>query len=312
MEGNACDDVDHLDSDVILPPRKRLLAGLKKHSDINPCNPSPPVDDIMGFEFDIRLNNLLKFHSDGCNHSIEEIAEASRVAAVEAVKLAKAARAIAEEKAAKAAEAMAAAKNAIKLVGTFSDEVTAIDEYSKKNKMKKHVPVQTLYNKSNGTKNCRTDEDLAWTLSKTIKSSPRKSKNSTPDSRNHKHKRVKISSTSEDATRSRSSTSNGIDIAEIKSSNGLIQEEEPTRLDSTIAKLNKADHRKMENGESSQSSKADCLNVGNGKGEPMNSKEKLGESAVGKKRGKMKQKKDMNSKSSSSATAFKTSTRVKQ
>lgn len=322
MEENAC-DVDHLDSDVLLPPRKRLLAGLKKHSDVNPCTSSPPVDDIMGFEFDIRLNNLLKFHSDDCNRSIEEIAEASKVAAVEAVKLAKVARAIAEEKAAKATEAMAAAKSAIKLVDTISDEVMSRDKYSKKNKMKKHVPVQMLYK---GTKNCKTDEDLAQTLNRTINSSPRISKNSTSDSRNHNHKRVKVSSTSEDAKHrsgstsregNRSSTSDGVDIAEIKLSNGLSQEKELIRLDSSIAKLKKAGHRKMENGESSQSVKADCLNMENGKGEPMNSKEKFGESAddtcnIGKKRGRMKQKKDMNSKSSSSATASKASACVKQ
>lgn len=325
MEGNAC-DIDHLDSDVLLPPRKRLLAELKKQIDVNPCTLSPSVDDIMGFEFDIRLNNLLKFHSDDCNRSIEEIVEASRVAAAEAVKLAKAARAIADEKAAKAAEAMAAAKSAIKLVDTFSDDVTGRDKYPKKNKMKKHVPVQTLYNKYKGTKNCRTDEDVARTLSRTINSSPRISKNLTSDSKNHKHKRLKSSSPSEDAKlqngctsweENRPSTSNGI-----TGPNGPSQEKDLTRVDSGTAKFRKADLRKMENGESSQSSKADCLKTENGKGEPMNSKEKFEESPdvicnLGKKKGRMKQKKlpltfrdkvnhkkDMNSKRSSSATAI--------
>lgn len=315
MEGNTC-DINHLDSDVLLPPRKRLLAGLKKQIfDVNPCTPSSPTDDITGFEFDIRLNDLLKFHSGDCNRSIEEIVEASRVAAIKAVELAKAARAVAEEKAAKAAEAMAAAKSAMELVATVSGEVMDKDKYSKKNKMKKHVPVQMLYNnKYKVTKDCRMDEDLARTLSRTINSSPRISKNATSDSRNRKHKRLKSSFPSENAKiqngcalweGNRPSASNGIDIAGIKASNGPSQEKELIRVDLSRAKFNKADLRKMENG----------------KGKPMNSKEESGESPddicnVDKKKGRMKQKKlplsncsfrdkvnpkkDMNSKSLSS------------
>ncbi|CAN4116717.1 unnamed protein product [Withania somnifera] len=293
MEGNAC-DIDDLDSNVLLPPRKRLLAGMKKQIDVSPCTPSSSVDNIMGLEFDIRLNNMLNFHLNDCNHSIEEIAEVSRVAAVEAVKLAKAARAIADEKAAKAAEAMAAAKSALKLVGAFSGEITGRDKYSKKNKMKKHVPVQTLYNKHKGTKDCRTDEDLTRKLSRTINSSPRISKDSTSDSRNHKHKRLKSSSPSETAKLQKGSTSwegnqpsssNGI-----KGLNSPSQEKDLTRVHLSTAKFSKADLRKMENGESFQSSKADGLKMENGKGEPMNSKKKFKEPPddiciIGKKKG---------------------------
>lgn len=277
MEGNTC-DINHLDSDVLLPPRKRLLAGLKKQNfDDNPCSPSSSTDDVTDFEFDIRLNNLLKFHSDDCNRSIEEIVEASRVAALKAVELAKAARAVAEEKAVRASEAMAAAKSAMELVATVSGEVTDRDKYSKKKK-----------NKYKGIKNCTTDEDLARTLSRTINSSPRLLKNSTSDSRNQKHKRLKRSSPSENAKlqngstsweANRPSTSNGIDIAGNKASNGPSQEKELIRVDLSLAKFNKADLRKMENG----------------KGEPMNSKEEFGESPndtcnVDKKKGRMKQK----------------------
>lgn len=304
MEGNTC-DVDHLDSDVLLPPRKRLLAGLRKQIfDVYPCTPSSPTDDVTGLEFDIRLNDLLKFHSDDCNHSIEEIVEASRMAALKAVELAKAARAVAEEKAAKAAEAMAAAKSAMELVVTISEVVTDTDNHSKKNKMKKHVPVEMLYNnKCKVTKDRRTDEDLARTVSRT--------KNSTSNSRNHKHKRPKSSFPSENAKLqnvsmsregNRPSTSNGFDIAGIKASNGPSQEKELIRVD-----FSKADYRKMENG----------------KAKAMISKEEFGESpddlcTVDKKKARMKQKKlplsncsfrskgnpkkDMNSKSSSSPT----------
>lgn len=277
MEGNTC-DIDHLDSDVLLPPRKRLLAGLKKQIfDVYPCIPSSPTDDIMGFEFDIRLNDLLKFHSGDCNRSIKEIVEASRVAALKAVELAKAARAVADEKAAKAAEAMAAAKSAMELVATVSEVVTDKDNYSKKNKSKKHVPVQMLYNKKcKVTKDCRTDEDLARTLSRT--------KNSTSASRNDKHKRLKSSFPSENAKLqnvstswegNQPSTSNGFDIAGTKPSKGPSQEKELIRVD-----LNKADCKKKENG----------------KIEPMNSKEEIGElsddiCSADKKKRQMKQKK---------------------
>ncbi|XP_059288500.1 uncharacterized protein LOC132041825 [Lycium ferocissimum] len=288
MEGNAC-EIDHLDSDVVLPPRKRLLAGLTNQNfDVNPCTPSPPI------EFDIRLNNLLKFRSDDCNRSIEEIVEASRVEALKAVELAKAARDVAEEKAEKAAKAMAAAKSAMELVAAISDEVTGRDKYSTKNKITKHVPVQMLYNKYKGTKDCRKDEDLAPTLRRSITSSPRISKNSTSDGRNHKHKRLKNASPSEKAKFQDGSTS-------------------------TTKNRNYSGH-----------------------GKPMNLKEKFGESLgdicnIGKKKGRMKQKKlplsicsfrdkvnpkmDMNSKSSSlpverSSTwkcqAFKAPTCVKQ
>uniref|UniRef100_A0A3Q7FI85 Uncharacterized protein n=2 Tax=Solanum lycopersicum TaxID=4081 RepID=A0A3Q7FI85_SOLLC len=279
MEGNTC-DINHLDSDVLLPPRKRLLVGLKKQNfDDNPCSPSSSTDDVTEFEFDMRLNNLLKFHSDDCNRSIEEIVEASKVAALKAVELAKAARAVAEEKAVKASEAMAAAKSAMELVATVSGEVTDRDKYSKKKKKK---------NKYKGTENCTTDEELARMLSRTINSSPRISKNSTSNLRNQKHKRLKRSSLSENAKHqngrtsweaNRPSTSNGIDIAGNKASNGPSKEKELIRIDSSVAKFNKADLRKMENG----------------KGEPMNSKEEFGESPndicnVDKKKGRMKQK----------------------
>ncbi|XP_016454912.2 uncharacterized protein LOC107779083 [Nicotiana tabacum] len=305
MEVNVC-DINHLDADVLLPPRKRLLAGLKKqNSDAYSSTPSPPTVSSPGCEFDIRLNNLLKSHFGDSNRSNEEIAEASRLAALEAAKAAKAARAVAEEKAANAAKAVAAAKSALELVATLSDETASRDKHLKRNKMKKHVPVQMLYNKNKGTNNCRTDEELARTLHRAINSSPRILKNSTDDSRNHKHKRLKRSSPSEKPKLqngstswegNRPTTSNGNGFAREKHSDGPISEKGLVRVDLNTTKFNKADHTKMENGEASQSSKADYVNTENKERESVISKEKFGDSpddicSIGKKKGRLKQKK---------------------
>ncbi|KAM3285613.1 hypothetical protein P3S67_024412 [Capsicum chacoense] len=298
MEGNVC-DINHLDADVLLPPRKRLLAGLKKqNSDVYSCTSNPATVSSPGCDFDIRLNNLLKSHFGDTNRSNEEIAEASRLAAVEAVKAAKAARAIAEEKAAKAAKAVAAAKSALELVATLSDEGASRDKHLKRNRMKKHVPVQLLYNKNKGTDNCRTDEELARTLHRAINSSPRILKNSTSDSKNQKHKRLKRSSPSEkpklqngstSVEGNRPSTSNGNGFARERESDGPLSD---VRVDLNT-KFNEADHTKMENGEASQSSKAYYVNTENKERE---SKEKFGDSvndncSIGKKKGRLKQKK---------------------
>lgn len=301
MEGNVC-DINHLDADVLLPPRKRLLAGLKKqNSDVYSSTSYLATVSSSGCDFDIRLNNLLKSHFGDTNRSNEEIAEASRLAAVEAVKAAKAARAIAEEKAAKAAKAVAAAKSALELVATLSDEGVSRDKHLKRNRMKKHVPVQMLYNKNKGTDNCRTDEELARTLHRAINSSPRILKNSTSDSKNQKHKRLKMSSPSEKTKLqygstslegNRPSTSNGSSFARERESDGPISE---VRVDLNT-KFNKADHTKMETVEASQSSKAEYVNTENKERESIMSKEKFGDSvndncSIGKKKGRLKQKK---------------------
>ncbi|EYU25128.1 hypothetical protein ABFS82_06G030600 [Erythranthe guttata] len=181
METNTC-DVNNLDTNALLPPRKRLLAGLKRQS-------SPSTES----EYDARLNDLLRSH---LSNPLDEIVGASRIAAVKAAKVAEAARANAEQKAVKAAKAVAAAKNALDLVATLSEES---DKLQKKNKTKKHVPVQALYNKKKkgkgkGKASCRSDEKMARELHKAINSSPRTLRKS-PDadsSKNRKNKKMKI------------------------------------------------------------------------------------------------------------------------
>ncbi|KAL8229289.1 hypothetical protein R6Q57_014189 [Mikania cordata] len=202
MEGNVC-GVNHLDSDVLLPPRKRLLACLKKqNSDVNGNSNSnsysPSTCNTLD-QIDTRISYLLKAHLSNDNPSQEEIVAASRTAAEVAAKVAMAARAAAQEKAVMAAKAMAAAKKALELVANVDagHEIPSLAEQQlKKNKTKKQVDVQMLYdNRKPGFENGKTnDEELARKLHHAINSSPRISKSGLPsDVKNHKHKKLKTS-----------------------------------------------------------------------------------------------------------------------
>lgn len=279
MEANLC-DVNHLDADVLLPPRKRLLAGLKKQGpdcdatlQLSLVTSSPAsgsasasVSSLVrspssppSSEFDIRLGNLLSSHN--ANLSPEEVVEASKSAATAAAKAAEAARAAAEEKAALAAKAVAAAKSALDLVASFSEEPAVCKERQlKKNKLKKHIPVQLLYKKYQPIENCKKDEELARNLHRAINSSPRISKNS-PGSewKGHKHKKPKISSNSEKTRDSNggaaleqappASTSNGNTAA------GEVDFENPTReshkneADENTCTYDRAARSEIDNGE---------------------------------------------------------------
>nr|GMC67484.1 uncharacterized protein LOC109180617 [Ipomoea batatas] len=302
MEANVC-DVNHLDADVLLPPRKRLLAGLKKqNSDVNSYTPSPSTasSSSTGSEFDTRLNNLLRSHLSKPGLSNEEIIETSRLAAVEAAKVAKAARAAAEEKAAKAARAVSAAKNALELVANINKEAASRDRQSKKNKTKKHVAVQTLYNKHKGIENSGTDEELARKLHTAINSSPRISKSSAVEMRNHKHKRLKTSPPSEKGTVSNGVTSlegpqlsksNGHGVGGLPDSKkGSVPETGMLRLDLNISKFNNSDHPVMENAKMLQFSTDESSKMENWEGEATNTAETTGEH-MGRKKGRFKQKK---------------------
>ncbi|KAE9607835.1 hypothetical protein Lal_00040069 [Lupinus albus] len=204
---NVC-DVGQLDADVLLPPRKRLLAGLKKQNSdgdatafLSPVAVSCVADvaypSSMSFssEFKARLKHLLSYHSNNPNLTPEELVEASKTVANAATKAAKASRAAAEEKSAIAAKAVAAAKSALDLAASFSEEAVTKERNLKKSKSKKHLPVQLLYKKNRPIGNYRTDEELARTLHRAINSSPRISKNSpNSNSKGSKHKKLKSSS----------------------------------------------------------------------------------------------------------------------
>ncbi|KAF8011199.1 hypothetical protein BT93_J1727 [Corymbia citriodora subsp. variegata] len=168
MDANGC-AVEQSDADVLLPPRKRLLAGLKKQnldtkgashvsSTAAPPSSSPPSSSSSAY--DAHLNSLLSVYGNP-NISPEEIVEASRSAALATDKIAKAARAAAEEKAAAAAKAVAAAKSALDLVASFSNEGNHSQMSLKRNKLKKCVPVHSLYKRNRLIANNKAGEELA-------------------------------------------------------------------------------------------------------------------------------------------------------
>ncbi|KAE8707175.1 putative srpk [Hibiscus syriacus] len=267
MEANSC-DINHLDADVLLPPRKRLLAGFKKQASNAsgasdqltvassssspppppPPSPSPsPSPSTLSSDVNAHLKNLLmSSHLYNPNLSPEEILEASRAAATSAAKAAVVARAAAEEKAAIATKAVAAAKIAL------------------------DMPIESP----------RTDEELARKLHQAINSSLRISKNSPSEWRGHKHKRPKIMPTLEKTKASNggivlggspSSTYNGGTIAgEIDSEDSM---EESVKAEAKDAKYEKSGQSELDNGEAKSS----------------HSKEKAFEEVTpGKRRGRMK------------------------
>ncbi|KAK9284561.1 hypothetical protein L1049_023736 [Liquidambar formosana] len=260
MEANIC-DINHLDGDVLLPPRKRLLAGLKKQSSDGPLRILLPA--TTSSELDTRLNNLLGSHLNNPSRSPEEIVEATRSAAIAAAKVAEAARAAAEEKAAIASKAVAAAKSALELVASVSEETGRKERYSKKNKLKKHVPVQLLYKKHQPIENYRTDEELARKLHRAMNSSPRISKNSSSsDWKNHKHKKPKISPMIEKTRVSNGgivlegnphSTCSGNAVPREVDSEGSSREVCTIKVDEKASKFSKADQLEMDSGEAGYS-----------------------------------------------------------
>lgn len=277
MEANVC-DVNHLDSDVLLPPRKRLLACLKKQNgdgNGNGNSYSPSTCSSLN-ALDTRISYLLRAHLSNDNPSQEEIVAASRSAAEVAVKAAMAARATAEEKAVIAAKAMAAAKKALEFVATIDDQEisSSAEQQLKKNKTKKQVEVQVLYNnKKPRLENGKTnDEELARQLHQAINSSPRISKGGLPsDVKSHKHKKLKISSEN-GRINNGSIVGEGISPSSDRGSKPL------ERVTSVGKEVENASKSKVENGNA----------------ERIQSKAKSSEEDIailGRKRGRMKQKK---------------------
>lgn len=180
------EEANNLEADARLPPRKRLLAGLKKHNGDGDGSSSPASPlTLISVDMSNRLRDLLTN-----NVSSEEIVDASRSAALAAAQAAAAARAAAEEKAATAAKAVAAAKSALELVAEFSVKKSRKERRVWDDKLKKHVPVQVLYKKK---RKKETDEELARKLHRVINSSPRILKSSSGSDpkvhNNRKHKK---------------------------------------------------------------------------------------------------------------------------
>lgn len=242
MEANICDG-NNLDADVLLPPRKRLLAGLKKQNYDGRSH--KPSTSVVSGEFDIVLNNLLKSHM---NKSPEEIMEHSRSAVETANKVAKAARAVAESKAEVAAKAMAAARSALDLLANMP-ETSSREKYMRKNKMKRQVPVDMLYNKKQRVEH---DAELARDLHRAINSSPRTVKTSSiPDLKSVEHKRLVKSLSSQKLKYNNGGlsppVSNGNGKTDKLYSYGSVQGACDYRIDENISNLDKADQSKMTN-----------------------------------------------------------------
>lgn len=291
---NVC-DVNHLDADVLLPPRKRLLAGLKKQSSPGgggaAAASSPSIvggseagsssSSTFSSEFESRLKNLLTSHANNPNLTPEGVVAISKVAAQTASKAALVARAAAEEKAEIAAKAIAAAKSALDLVASFSEEAGSKERNLKKNKLKKHIPVQQLYKKYQPVENCgTTDEELARKLHRAINSSPRISKTSpNSNSKGSKHKKPRTSSSVEvtevsDAGRQdRLSLNNGNALGGKIDSEGSIHE--------------------VSSSKGIKYDRSTQMEIDNGEAESSRTKEKNSEdfSSIGKKRGRVKLKK---------------------
>ncbi|KAJ8764077.1 hypothetical protein K2173_004978 [Erythroxylum novogranatense] len=316
MEANIY-DVNHLGADVLLPPRKRLLAGFKKQtsdsdaalhppivasssSSASPSSPSPtPPSPYQhppsatpcspsSIEFQDHLNNLLRSHfNNSHNLSPDQIVDASKSAANAATKAAEAARAAAQEKAIIAAKAVTAAKSALAFVASFPEETAAKERYLKKNKFKKHVQVQLLYEKHQPIENYRGDEELARKLHRDMNSSPRISKNClNSDLKGHKIKKPKTSQTSEGVRDSNRNMVFGANPSSVCNGHAVAHEldyENSIREVCTIV----AGEKDSKYDNSSQ------LDMDNGVAESNHLKERnLGESgSPGKKRGRLKLKK---------------------
>lgn len=163
--------MDSFDINTRLPPRKRLLAGLKKEG--CDCDFSPPVP-LISSDLNSRLRDII----NSTTSSPEEIIEATKSVALATAEVAAAAKATAMEKAAAAVKARTAAKNALELLDYVSRSETARKGHPAKTKSrKKHVEVKLLYTNNQPVGSQETDEELARQLHQAMNSSPRISYN---------------------------------------------------------------------------------------------------------------------------------------
>ncbi|CAN6206604.1 unnamed protein product [Urochloa humidicola] len=174
------------DLNTHLPPRKRLLAGLRTAA--TSCDATEPLPSpLASGDLAARLREMA-LAANASGSSPEEMIEAARAAAEAAADAAAAARAAAAEKAAVAAKARAAARAAMEFLDSFSRTGTSRNGLQFKVKSrKKHVQVKTLY-RPNGTlgdapkprRRKQSDEEIARNLHRAMNSSPRISHTGSP------------------------------------------------------------------------------------------------------------------------------------
>ncbi|GJM97381.1 hypothetical protein PR202_ga14304 [Eleusine coracana subsp. coracana] len=176
------------DLNTHLPPRKRLLAGLRTAA--SALDADPPPSPPAATDLAARLREMA-IAANASSSSPEEMIEAARAAATAAADAAAAARAAAAEKAAVAAKARAAARAAMEFLDSFSRSGSSRNNNGLQLKVrsrKKHVQVKLLY-KPNGRVEGRgavldappnkprrrrePDQDVARTLHRAVNSSPR-------------------------------------------------------------------------------------------------------------------------------------------
>lgn len=157
--------MDYLDLGARLPPRKRLLAGLKK-KDPSDCNLSLLIPSIQREIYD-RLHKIVTSSS----FPVEQIIEEVNLVASDAAATAVAARANAMGKAEAAAKAKIAAKSALELVDLIRERYDCI--FAKNKFKKRRIEINHLYEDQGLVE---TDEKLAHRLQRAMNGSVRISK----------------------------------------------------------------------------------------------------------------------------------------
>ncbi|KAL0739476.1 hypothetical protein Bca4012_015686 [Brassica carinata] len=196
-------EMSQLDSDLRLPPRKRLLAGYMKLNGIRSsssssstspfASSSSSTSNSIGSSSSSTSASTSRFRSVQ-NQTPEELVEAARSAAASAVKAAKAARALANEKALISSKAIAAAKRALELVDSFPKEAMADCK-----EKKKHVSLDHL-----------SSEDLARRLQRAIDRRRYPKVLGTLEENGHINKKLKMNKTEVDDGSKVTSYMNGI------------------------------------------------------------------------------------------------------
>ncbi|MQM20510.1 hypothetical protein Taro_053531 [Colocasia esculenta] len=180
--------LDPVDCDSLLPPRKRLLAGLKRQN--SDCS---ALLSVNSDELRARLQGLL----NSTDLSPEEIVEAAKAESLAATEAAANAKAVAMEKAIVAANARSLAKSLLEVVMASAEtdenpmkshpkkkrtkkELVPVEKdensknhHPKKKKTQKHVPVELLYRSGGPVPTSETDEELARRLHRAMNSSSR-------------------------------------------------------------------------------------------------------------------------------------------
>lgn len=162
FSGNS---MDSYNVNTHLPPRKRLLAELRReNSDLDFLPPVPFVSGELGYQ----LRDVVYSPSS----TAQEILEVSMSIALATAEIAVAARHTAMEKAAAAAKAKASARSALLLLDSVARNRKP-GKVDKTRVRKRQIPVELLYKTKYPAGEQKGDAELARKLHHAINSSPR-------------------------------------------------------------------------------------------------------------------------------------------